>query len=84
MNDDLNNRSSESITTVFPRLRVLLLLCAYCLPFSFFLFNYWGDFGAICLILFWIILLVFLTQKSQRYASYYLGTWHELDDVIYL
>ena len=39
MNDDLNNRSSESITTVFPRLRVLLLLCAYCLPFSFFLFN---------------------------------------------
>lgn len=65
MNNDLNNRSSESTTRIFPRLRVLLLLCAYCLPFSFFLFNYWGDFGAVCLILLWIVLLGFLTQKAK-------------------
>lgn len=65
MNDDLNNRSSENITTVFPRLRVLLLLCAYCIPFSFFIFTYWGDLKHICLTVLWFILLIFLTQKAK-------------------
>lgn len=65
MNDDLNNRSSKSITTLFPRLRVLLLLCAYCIPFSFFIFTYWGDLKHICLTVLWLILLIFLTQKAK-------------------
>lgn len=65
MNDDLNNRSSESTTTLFPRLRVFLLLCAYCIPFSFFIFTYWGDLKHICLTVLWLVLLIFLTQKAK-------------------
>ena len=64
MNDDLNNRSSENITTVFPRLRVLLLLCAYCIPFSFFIFTYWGDLKHIGLTVLWFILLIFFDTKG--------------------
>ena len=64
MNDNLNNRSSEKRPIL--RLGLMLILCAYCVPFSYLITCFYTSPIKMCLIFLWIVLLGFMTRNINE------------------